>query len=155
MMTLKKYKRVFKIRTKPNSTKHHLAQVISEHFYSEQLNLNELESISLFTRTVRCQMDPAAYSHHYETAAELPLLGPVAAGTPLGSVQQDERLNLNDLFAGAKNFALQVKGQSMIEDHIEDGDYVVIRKQESAKDGERVVAMINDEVTLITQPRPV
>jgi repressor LexA len=36
----------------------------------------------------------------------------------------------------------------MIEDHIEDGDYVVIRKQETAKDGERVVAMINDEVTL-------
>jgi repressor LexA len=43
---------------------------------------------------------------------------------------------------------LQVQGQSMIEDHIQDGDYVVIHKKESANDGERVVAMINDEVTL-------
>ncbi|HKB39219.1 MAG TPA: S24 family peptidase, partial [Gemmataceae bacterium] len=52
------------------------------------------------------------------------------------------------LFEGQDHFLLQVSGQSMIEDHIDDGDYVVIQKQEVAANGERVVAMVNDEVTL-------
>src|SRR5271155_2946102 len=70
---------------------------------------------------------------HRRPAAELPLMGLVAAGAPLAAVQQDERLNFNDLFGGSNHFALKVKGQSMIEDHIDDGDYVVIRKQENAE----------------------
>jgi repressor LexA len=81
-------------------------------------------------------------------AATLPLLGQVAAGTPTEAVEQAERLEINDLFCSPGNFALKVRGQSMIEDHIDDGDYVVIRKQNTAANGERVVAMINDEVTL-------
>src|SRR5262245_65374283 len=79
----------------------------------------------------------------------LPLLGRVAAGSPILAVEQiDERLNINDLFEGQDHFVLQVRGQSMIEDHIEDGDYVVIQHQEDAANGERVVAMIDDEVTI-------
>lgn len=81
-------------------------------------------------------------------SAGLPFLGRVAAGSPTQAVAQDERLEFKDLFSGPDNFVLQVHGQSMIEDHIEDGDFVVIRKKETASDGERVVAMINDEVTL-------
>src|SRR5437660_451873 len=79
----------------------------------------------------------------------LPLLGNVAAGTPTQAIeQQDELLNINDLFDGPHHYVLKVCGQSMIEDHIEDGDYVVIREQEEAPNGERVVAMIDNEVTL-------
>jgi repressor LexA len=78
----------------------------------------------------------------------LPLLGLVAAGSPTQAVAQDERLELGDLFGGQELYALRVRGQSMIEDHIDEGDYVVIRKQSEARNGERVVAMINDEVTL-------
>ena len=79
----------------------------------------------------------------------LPLLGRVAAGSPILAVEQiDEKLNINDLFEGQNHFVLEVRGQSMIEDHIEDGDYVVIQQQEVAANGERVVAMIDDEVTL-------
>ncbi len=85
--------------------------------------------------------------HRLESAG-LPYLGRVAAGTPTQAVEQQERLEFKDLFGGPENFVLQVHGQSMIDDHIEDGDYVVIRKKETAADGERVVAMINDEVTL-------
>jgi repressor LexA len=85
---------------------------------------------------------------HRPPAAELPLMGLVAAGQPLAAVQQDERLNFNDLFGGRNHFALKVKGQSMIEDHIDDGDYVVIRQQDGAENGERVVAMIDNEITL-------
>jgi repressor LexA len=85
---------------------------------------------------------------HRPPSAGLPFLGLVAAGTPTQAIEQDERLHFDDLFAGSNHFALKVRGQSMIEDHIEDGDYVVIRKQETAANGERVVAMIDSEVTL-------
>jgi repressor LexA len=78
----------------------------------------------------------------------LPLLGRVAAGVPTLAVEQEERLELDDLFGRPDHFALQVRGNSMVEDHIDDGDFVVIRKQETAENGERVVAMIDNEVTL-------
>jgi repressor LexA len=80
--------------------------------------------------------------------AELPMYGAVAAGQPIAAVPADDRLNFRDLFCGPDHFALQVRGQSMIEDHIADGDYVVIRKQENAENGERVVAMVDNDVTL-------
>jgi repressor LexA len=78
----------------------------------------------------------------------LPLLGVVHAGYPTGTEEQAERLDLNGLFRTDGNFALEVKGNSMIEDHIQDGDYVVIHKQQTAQNGERVVAMVNNETTL-------
>ena len=81
-------------------------------------------------------------------AAELPLFGAVAAGQPITAVASDDRLNFSDLFCGPDHYALRVQGQSMIEDHIADGDYVVIRQQETAENGERVVAMVDNEVTL-------
>jgi repressor LexA len=81
-------------------------------------------------------------------SAGLPMLGQVAAGSPTQAVEQGEWLEFNDLFGGPSNYALRVRGQSMVEDHIQDGDYVVIHKQETAQNGERVVAMIDGEVTL-------
>jgi repressor LexA len=85
---------------------------------------------------------------HRPHTVELPLLGKVAAGTPVQAIPTDERLDFKELFGNPNFFALRVQGHSMIENHIEDGDFVVIRKQESAHNGERVVAMIDDEVTL-------
>ena len=55
---------------------------------------------------------------------------------------------IDEVFGGKDRFVLQVRGNSMIENHIEDGDFVVIKKQETASNGERVVAMIDNEVTL-------
>ena len=85
---------------------------------------------------------------HRPPAHGLPLLGAVAAGAPIEAVANEERINFDQLFGGPENFALKVRGQSMIEDHIDDGDFVVIKKQETARDGERVVARIDNEVTL-------
>jgi repressor LexA len=85
---------------------------------------------------------------HHRPTADLPLMGTVAAGSPIHAVEQQERLDFNEMFGGVNHFALRVRGQSMIDDHIDDGDYVVIRKQEQAANGERVVAMIDNEVTL-------
>lgn len=78
----------------------------------------------------------------------LPLLGIVAAGDLLPAQAQDDRIEFNDVLGGDNRFVLKVKGNSMIESHIEDGDYVVIRQQESASNGEKVVAMVDSEVTL-------
>ncbi len=78
----------------------------------------------------------------------LPMYGTVAAGSPTQAVPEDERLEFRELFGGPGHYALRVRGQSMIENHIDDGDYVVIRKQNTAENGQRVVAMIDDEVTL-------
>jgi repressor LexA len=85
---------------------------------------------------------------HRPPSAELPLVGSVAAGPPIEAVAHEDRLNFSDLFCGPDHFALKVRGQSMIEDHIDDGDFVVIRKQATAENGDRVVAMIDNEVTL-------
>jgi repressor LexA len=85
---------------------------------------------------------------HRPPSHGLPLLGLVAAGTPIEAVEEPERLELDHLFDGPKNFALKVRGNSMIEDHIDDGDFVVIRKQAHAENGTRVVAMVDNEVTL-------
>jgi repressor LexA len=78
----------------------------------------------------------------------LPFKGLVAAGAPIAAEAQEERVDLHEFFAGPDNFLLQVRGKSMIEDHIDDGDFVIIRKRETAQNGERVVAVVDGEVTL-------
>lgn len=79
----------------------------------------------------------------------LPILGTIAAGRPIEALEDREDVRLDELIpCGDDHYLLRVRGQSMIEDHIEDGDFVVIRKQEVANNGERVVAMIDNEVTL-------
>lgn len=84
----------------------------------------------------------------YKPGGGLPLRGTVAAGSLLEAVEETERLDFKDLFDGPNHFALRVRGLSMIEDHIEDGDYVVIHEQETAAQGERVVVMVHGEATL-------
>jgi repressor LexA len=80
--------------------------------------------------------------------ASFPMLGLVSAGTGLEAVPQDERIDLGELFNGKNHYALKVRGQSMIEDHIDDGDIVIVKKQDTAENGERVVAMVEGAATL-------
>jgi repressor LexA len=87
-----------------------------------------------------------AKSHHHQG---LPFFGLVAAGAPIEAPGQvEERLDLYDMLGGQEHYVLKVRGQSMIENHIDDGDFVVIKKQETAESGERVVAQVDGEVTL-------
>jgi repressor LexA len=82
---------------------------------------------------------------------EVPILGRVAAGQPLLAVRNHEdTVKVDRFFIGAHRevFALRVKGESMIEDGIFDGDYVFVRKQLQANAGETVVVMIGDEATV-------
>jgi len=73
----------------------------------------------------------------------LPLLGRIAAGQPIEAVQQGETISLGDVTRSKDVFVLQVKGQSMKDEHIVDGDFVLIEKANSARDGEIVVALVD------------
>src|SRR5262244_3228889 len=76
---------------------------------------------------------------------ELPLMGRIAAGRPLEAVEDRETISLGDFARGGNSFVLQVKGSSMIEDHIMDGDFVVCEQTQVANAGDIVVALIRDE----------
>ena len=73
------------------------------------------------------------------------MVGRIAAGRPLEAVEERETLSLGDFARSGNSFALQVKGSSMIEDHIMDGDFVVCEQTQVANPGDIVVALINGE----------
>ena len=79
----------------------------------------------------------------------VPLLGRIAAGSPVEAIPNPETLHFGD-FAGTANvYALQVRGESMIEDHICSGDYVLVEQTNSVKNGDIVVALVDGtEATL-------
>ncbi len=82
-------------------------------------------------------------------AAQLPMLGLVAAGAPIEPIPQTEAIDLlPPLRKNGETFALRVKGESMKDDGILPGDLVVVRKQGTARNGQTVVALVNNEATI-------
>jgi repressor LexA len=80
---------------------------------------------------------------------DVPLVGRVAAGRPIEAVAQDERLEVPSWTLGkGEHFALLVKGNSMVGDGILDGDYIVVRRQADAANGQTVVALVDGEATV-------
>lgn len=111
-------------------------------------HLHALVKKGLITRDPRHARAIQLVDHRPPSGASVPMLGNVAAGSPTEAIAQDDRLEFGHMFGGPNHFALKVKGLSMIDDHIQDGDFVIIRHQNTAENGERVVAMIDNEVTL-------
>ncbi|MEW6249168.1 MAG: transcriptional repressor LexA [Planctomycetota bacterium] len=85
-----------------------------------------------------------------ERATCLPLVGVIAAGRPIEAIEDREVLDLEELFVSPnETFALKVRGDSMVEDNICEGDFVVCEKRATARDGETVVALLDSgEATL-------
>ncbi len=84
-----------------------------------------------------------------EAMIEVPLLGFITAGQPIERVEQNESLAVPESMVKKNTYALKVRGHSMIDDNIEDGDIVIIEKTECASNGQSVVCLINNEqVTL-------
>ncbi|NVM23335.1 MAG: transcriptional repressor LexA [Desulfobacterales bacterium] len=81
---------------------------------------------------------------------KIPVVGRIAAGSPILAVENiEDFLGIDkDFFGTEKTFAVQVKGDSMVDAHIQDGDYVIIKMQDQAENGDIVAALIDDEVTL-------
>ena len=85
-----------------------------------------------------------------ERGSKLPLLGSIAAGSPIEAIENREEIDLEQLFASRNGvYVLKIRGESMIEDHLCDGDYVIIERRTHAKNGEQVVALLDTgEATL-------
>ncbi len=127
---------------------------IGQHFEIRSPNgvmchLKALEKKGMITRDERMSRAIQLTDQPQLKRTSLPLAGQIAAGSPVLAVEEQERVDFATLFDDERHFCLRVKGNSMIEDHIADGDYVVIRKQPTARDGEIVVALVDGmEATL-------
>ena len=119
----------------PNGVMCHLRALIKKGLISRTKNL---------ARTIHLE-DPNALKR-----TMLPLAGTVAAGNPLLAVESTERVDFAELFTERhQQFCLRVTGESMIEDHIADGDFVIIRSQNPARDVDIVAALVDkSEATL-------
>jgi len=80
---------------------------------------------------------------------ELPLLGRIAAGRPVETLENPETISLNDVTRSKDVFVLQVSGDSMQDEHIVDGDYVMVEKIKTARNGEIVVALVDGSDTTL------
>jgi len=81
-----------------------------------------------------------------ERPTRIPLAGRIAAGAPIEAIDNQDTLDLEEVFDCPRNhrFALRVAGDSMIDDHIQDGDYVICERRNTARNGEIVVALLPD-----------
>ena len=122
-----------------SSVHHHLRVLEEEGFVTRDGSL---------TRALRVTADEA--DDRRGRARYLPLVGRVAAGEPILATENIERLvpTSEDLFGGGDLFLLEVRGDSMIEAGILDGDLVVVSQQPTADEGDIVVAMLGDEATV-------
>lgn len=95
-------------------------------------------------------IDVTNRNHNISPAIPLPVVGTVAAGIPITAIENvSEHIAVPSELAGSgEHFVLVVKGDSMIDAGIYEGDYLVVRKQATANNGEIVVAMIEDEATV-------
>lgn len=129
---------------------------IAEHFQFASLNavFKHLESLSS-RGYLRRDPNRARSIELSQTKARgvqaLPLLGLVAAGRPIEAIATSETLQIPEDFLPRRGnyYVLRVQGDSMIDEHIEDGDYVIVESRENAVNGEMVVALVDgDNVTL-------
>jgi len=97
------------------------------------------------------RLEPASRGTRGETraAGTVPLLGVIAAGRPIEAVETPEEIEIPSSLLGAgERYALRVRGDSMIEDGIHDGDAIVVRRARRAENGQTVVAILDGEATL-------
>ena len=112
-------------------------------------HLKALEKKGLISREPNMSRAIMLATESVEGSRGLPLAGRIAAGVLHEAVEQNEVIDFSELFNSDDLFVLKVSGDSMIEDQIADGDYVVIRKQDTATRGQIVVALTDDnEATL-------
>lgn len=117
-----------------------LASVSTAHFHIKQL-----QSKGLLTKEEKQPRTISAIKE--KTTLEIPLVGNIAAGEPIEAIEAPDELIMmprSDIKLPFQHYALRVKGDSMIEDGIFDGDIVVVRSQKSADNGQTVVAIIDD-----------
>ena len=115
------------------------------------INLRQIPAFKVSNqwRFKKCELDK--WIDESNVVTEIPILGTVAAGKPMFAEENYEGMLTVDKSIVGKSkdiFALKVKGSSMIDGNIEDGDYIVIQKQPQVFQGERAVVIVNGEATV-------
>lgn len=127
-----------------------LRSTSSVHFHLKALEQRGyIKRDGSLTRAITLQDKSSEVVRRGDTAY-IPLVGRVAAGEPIFAAENiEETMPLPAQFVGpAESFMLEIKGDSMIEDGILDGDYVVVAKTDTAQNGDTVVALLDDEATV-------
>jgi repressor LexA len=120
----------------------HITALVGKNYLNR--GFNQSRSLELGPRYFQEQRRPRG-----EAALGIPLLGHIAAGSPVEAVAQRETLNFADFTGNPNTFALQVRGDSMIEDHICDGDLVLLERVPDVRDGDIVVALVGGSETTL------
>jgi repressor LexA len=126
------------------ATVHKHIQALESRNYLRRL-FNQSRSLEVSAKYVQ----ERRRSRQTTRAAEVPLAGKIAAGSPVEAIEGQDTLQFADFAGKGDTFALQVTGESMIEDHILSGDYVLVEKTPQAKDGEIVVALVDGRETTL------
>ena len=88
------------------------------------------------------------------SSLKLPLAGRIAAGLPVESMESPETISLHDVVGNRDVFALEVRGDSMRDEHIINGDYVLVERTRTARQGEIVVALVHGSETTLKRFYP-
>jgi repressor LexA len=117
----------------------HISALEKKHYLKRDANRSR--SLELAPKFVQEQRRPRP--------VEIPLRGRIAAGAPVEAVEQRETLSFSDFSGNPDVFALEVSGDSMIDDHICSGDFILLQRVSEARDGDIVVALVGEgEATL-------
>ncbi|MGE5569581.1 MAG: transcriptional repressor LexA [Rhodospirillales bacterium] len=121
----------------------HIAALESKHYLKRGFNQSRSLDLSpKYFQEVRRRPPSVA-------ALEVPLMGRITAGTPVEALANSERLNFGDFLNRENIYALEVRGNSMIEDHICSGDIVLVENTSQARDGDIVVALLRGSETTL------
>jgi repressor LexA len=116
----------------------HISTLERKGFIRRGYNQSRSIEVTQLPKSVREQVQE-------RNSTELPMAGRIAAGRPLEAVEERETFSLAEFARGGNSFVLQVKGNSMMDDHILNGDYIVVEQTQVANPGEIVVALVGGE----------
>jgi repressor LexA len=123
---------------------------IAEHFQLGSVatvadHLENLEGKGFLTKSLNEARSLQLTPRWDDRSFEIPLMGLVAAGYPIEAIRTNETIDIPRDMMGKNVFALKVRGESMIEDGIFDGDYIIIEQTDNPRNGEIVVALVDNE----------
>jgi repressor LexA len=121
----------------------HIMALTAKHYISR--GFNQSRSLEIAPR----YYEEERQHHQPPPSLEMPLLGRIAAGAPVEAIAGQDTLSFADYVGDPNTYALQVRGESMIEDHIVGGDYVLVEKANEARDGDIVVALVDGVETTL------
>lgn len=124
----------------------HLTELRKKGLLSGYQNKARSLKVSSQGQELLSELSDQSYRTYAEESTGIPLAGSVAAGVPIEAIENVESLSLNSTFgSGDDIFALEVNGDSMIDEDIRQGDYVICQRTSLAEDGQLVIAIVDDE----------